>query len=126
VDLVQQTSTLSPTPRLLVAGEPLRADGDSVRLCVYPGSGHHVSGHWTVVTPEGREALVVARAELTSGRVVNFASPSSTGNGLCVQPRLGGPLEAPVRRVSVATTAPIVVERIVWESAARPPLLRAP
>jgi hypothetical protein len=119
VDLIHEPWTLSQTPRLFAAAEPLRADGDCVRLCVYPGSGYHVSGHWTVVTPKGREALVIGRAELANGRIITLASPSATGNRLCVQPRLGGPLETSVRRVSVATTTPIVVDRIVWESSAR-------
>lgn len=119
VDLIREPSTLSATPQLFAAGEPLRADSDSVRLCVYPGPGYHVSGRWTVITPNGREALVIGRAELANGRVVNLASPSSTGNRLCVQPRLGGPLEAPVQRVGVVTSTPIVVERMVWESTGR-------
>lgn len=119
MDLLRGPSTVSAEPRLLEAEEPLPADGERLRLCVHPGPGHHVSGRWTVVTPGGREALVVARAELVNGRELSLVSPSSAGNALCVQPRLGGPLEAPVRRIRVAATAPIVVERVVWESAAR-------
>ena len=119
VDLIRGSATLSQTPQLFAAEEPVRADGDFIRLCVYPGPGYHVSGRWTVLTPSGREALVVGRLELINGRAVNLASPSSTGNSLCVQPRLGGPLEAPVQRVRLATSAPIVVERIVWESTDR-------
>lgn len=110
---------MSHTPQFLAAGGPLRADGDSVSLCVYPGPGHVVSGRWTVLTPDGREAQVVARAELTNGKVVALVSPSSTGSSLCVHPRLGGPLEAPVQRVRVVASMPIVAQRIVWRSAAR-------
>ena len=121
VDLIRQPSTLSQTPQVFAAAEPLRADSESARLCVYPGPGYHVSGRWTVLTPSGREALVAGRAELANGKVVALASPSSTGNSLCVQPRLGGPLEAPVQRVRVVTSTPIVVERIVWESTGSAP-----
>jgi hypothetical protein len=119
VELLRGPATVSAEPRFLEAKEPLPADGERLRLCVRPGPGHHVSGRWTVVTPGGREALVVARAELANGRGLSLVSPSSAGSALCVQPRLGGPLEAPVRRIRVAATAPIVVERVVWESARR-------
>jgi hypothetical protein len=119
VELIQQPLTLSQTAQLLAPSEPLRADNDSVRVCVYPGPGYHVSGRWTVLTPSGREAQVVARVELVNGKAVTLASPSSTGGSLCVQPRLGGPLEAPVRRVRVLTSTPIVAQRIVWQSTAR-------
>ena len=116
VELIQEPTTLSHVPLLLAAAEPLRADNDSVGVCVYPGPGHHVSGRWTVLTPGGHDAQVVARAELVNGRVVTFASPSSTGSSLCVHPRRGGPLEAAVQRIRVGASTPILVERIVWES----------
>jgi hypothetical protein len=119
VDLIREPARLSQTAQSFAPGEPVRADGESVRLCVHPGPGYQVSGRWTVLTPSGREALVVGRAELANGRIVNLASPSAIGNSLCVQPRLGGPLEAPLLRVRLATSTPIVVERIVWESACR-------
>ena len=116
VELSREPVILSEVPQVLSAGQPLRADYDSVSLCLYPDRGYNVSGRWTVLTPDGREAQVVARAELVNGRVVNLASPSSTGGRLCVHPRLGGPLEAPVQRVSVVASSPIVVRRIVWQS----------
>ena len=119
VELIHEPLTLSQVPQSLSAGEPMRADNDSVRLCVYPGHGYQVTGRWTVLTPTGHEAQVVARAELVNGRVITLASPSSTGSGLCVHPRLGGPLEAAVQRVRVTASRPIVVERIVWQSTAR-------
>ena len=119
VELIQEPLTLSQVPQSFSAAEPLRADNASVRLCVYPGRGYHVTGHWTVLTPTGHEAQVAARAELVNGRVVTLATPSSTGNGLCVHPRLGGPLEAAVQRVRVTASTPIVVQRIVWRSTAR-------
>jgi hypothetical protein len=119
VELIQEPITLSQVPQFLAAGEPLRADNGSVGVCVHPGPGYHVSGRWTVLAPNGREAQVVARAELANGRVVTLASPSSTGTSLCVHPRLGGPLEAPVQRIRVVTSMPIVVRRIVWQSTAR-------
>jgi hypothetical protein len=50
---------------------------------------------------------------------VTLAAPSSTGSRLCVHPRLGGPLEAPVERLRVVASTPIVVRRIVWQSTAR-------
>jgi hypothetical protein len=118
-ELIRAPVTLSPAPKLLTAGAPLPADGESVGVCVYPGPGYSVSGRWTVLTPSGREAQVVARAELVGGRVVTLAAPSSTGSRLCVHPRLGGPLEAPVERLRVVASTPIVVRRIVWQSTAR-------
>jgi hypothetical protein len=119
VTLLRGPATVSAEPRTLEAAEPLPADGERLRLCVHPGPGHHVSGRWTVVTPGGREALLVARAELVNGRGLSLVSPSSVGSALCVQPRLGGPLEAPVQRIRVAATATIVVDRVAWESAVR-------
>lgn len=119
LELLRGPATVSAEPRVLEGAEPLPADGEMLRLCVRPGPGHHVSGRWTVATPGGRQALLVARAELVNGRGLSLVSPTSAGNMLCLQPRLGGPLEAPVRRIRVAATAPIVVERVVWESAAR-------
>jgi hypothetical protein len=117
-ELIQEPVTLSPTPRLLSAGRALRADEESVRVCFYPDRGYDVSGRWTVVTPNGREAQIVVRAELVNGRVVTLASPSSTGSSLCLHPRLGGPLDAAVQRLSVVASTPIVVRRIVWQSTA--------
>jgi len=90
-----------------------------VGLCVDPGPGHSVTGRWTVRTPSGREAQVVARAELVTGDVVSLASPSSNGPRLCVHPRRGGPLEASVRSLTVVASTPIEVRRLVWRSAAR-------
>lgn len=116
VELIQEPMTLSQTPQFFAAGESLRADNDSVSVCVYPGPGYHVSGRWTVLTPSGHEAQVVARADLANGKMVTLASPSSRGRSLCVHPRLGGPLEAAVQRVRVVTSTPIVVQRIVWRS----------
>ena len=119
VDLIREPTTLSAAPQVFVPDEPLPADNDSVGVCLLPDAGYNVSGRWTVVTPAGREALVVAHAELASGRVIKLASPSSTGSRLCVHPRHGGPLEAPVERVRVVASTPIVVSRLVWESTAR-------
>lgn len=116
VDLIREPTTLSPVPRSFSAGQPLRADNESVGLCVSPGRGYSVSGRWTVLTPGGQEAQVVARAELVGGRVVKLASPSSTGSSLCVHPRRGGPLEAAVQRIDVVASTPIVVQRVVWQS----------
>ena len=118
VDLIEEPTTLSPVPQLLSAGLPLPASHPSVGVCIHPGRGYNVSGRWTVLTPDGREAQVVAHAELVGGRVVKLASPSSTGPTLCVHPRRGGPLEAPVRRVRVVSSTPIVARRIVWKSTA--------
>ena len=78
-----------------------------------------MTGRWTVLTPDGLEAQLVARAELVGGRVVWLKAPSSTGGSLCVRPRRGGPLEAAVERVSVVASTPVVAQRIVWESAPR-------
>ena len=119
VDLIREPTTLSSEPRLLSAGQPLPADNDSVGVCVFPGRGYRVSGRWTVRTPSGHEAQVLARAELVGGRTVKLASPSSTGASLCVHPRQGGPLEAPVHRIRVVASTPIVAQRIVWQSTAR-------
>lgn len=118
VDLIQEPTTLSPVPQSFSSGQPLRADNDSVGVCVSPGRGYHVSGRWTVMTPSGQEAQVVARVELAGGRVVKFASPSSTGSSLCVHPRHDGPLEAPAQRIHVIASTPIVVQRVVWQSTA--------
>jgi hypothetical protein len=71
-----------------------------------------------VRTPDGREALLVARAELINGDRVKLASPSTRGSRLCVHPRRGGPFESPVRRLSVVASTPIEVERVVWHSGA--------
>ena len=118
VELKPVPATLSHTPQAFAAGEPLPSEGGSVSVCVHPAPGHQVTGRWTVLTPDGHEAQVVAHAELVDGKVVRLASPSSTGSRLCVHPRLEGPLEAPVRRVRVTASAPIVVERVVWQSTA--------
>jgi hypothetical protein len=72
-----------------------------------------------MLTPDGLEAQLVARAELVGGRVAWLKAPSSTGGSLCVRPRRGGPLEAAVERVSLVASTPIVAQRIVWESAPR-------
>jgi len=118
VDLIEEPTTLSPVPQSFSAGLPLRGDNDSVGVCVFPGRGYSVSGRWTVLTPNGHEAQVVARAELVSGRVIKLASPSSAGSSLCVHPRHGGPLEGPVQRVRVVVSTPIVAQRVVWQSTA--------
>ncbi len=116
IDLIDEPVTLSYEPQLLAAGQPLRADHDSVSVCVYPAPGHNVSTRWTVVAPNGREARVVARAELVNGRVVTLRSPSSDGASLCVHPRWDGPLEAEVQRIRLLASTPIVARRIVWRS----------
>lgn len=118
VVLAGEPTTLSSVPRFLSTGGPLRADNEVVGVCIEPGPGHHVSARWTVVTPAGREAQVTGTAELVDGTAVRLRSPSSRGSRLCVHPRLGGPLEAPVRSVSVAASTPIVVRRIVWRCGA--------
>jgi hypothetical protein len=115
VELVQGPVTLSPVPLAISAGEPLPTDNASVGVCIHPAPGYHVSGRWTVLTPGGEEAQVVARAELVNGDVVTMASPSSTGNSLCVHPRLGGPLGAAVKRIRVVASLPVGAQRIVWQ-----------
>lgn len=117
VELSQEPVTLSRVPRLFETGQAFPADAESVALCVWPAAGHQVSQRWTVLTPSGLEAQVVALADLGSGKTVRLASPWSTDSGaLCVQPRWGLPLESPVRRVRVVASTPIVVERIVVSS----------
>jgi hypothetical protein len=116
VELIRKPVTLSPVPRSFSAGELLCADSRIVGVCLYPGQGYRVSGRWTMLTPSGHEAQVVARAELVGGQEVTLASPTSTGNSLCVRPRRGGPLDAGVERVRVTASTPIVVRRLVWQS----------
>lgn len=116
VALTREPVTLSGEPLVLSADAPLPAEAFFVGVCVFPGSGYHVSGRWTVLTPAGREALVVAEAELVNGDTVRLASPSSSGASLCVHPRRGGPFESPVRRVRLMASTPIEVERVVWRS----------
>lgn len=116
VELTREPVTLSGEPRVLSAREPLPAEAFRLGVCVIPAPGYHVSGRWTVRTPDGREARVVARAELVSGGVVKLAAPSSSGNSLCVHPRRGGPFESPVRRVRLVASTPIVAERIEWRT----------
>jgi hypothetical protein len=100
------------------ADPPLPSDATVLGVCVSPGPGFNVSGRWTVRTPDGREARVVARAELVNGDRVKLASPSWVGDRLCVHPRRGGPLESPVRRLTLVASTPIVAERIVWHTGA--------
>jgi len=119
IELTSGPTILSTEPRSFRPARPLPADNVSVGLCVDPGPGHAVTGRWTVRTPAGREAQVVARAELVSGDVVRLVSPSSNGPRLCVHPRRGGPLDAPVRSLTVVASTPIAVERLVWRSTAR-------
>ncbi len=116
VELIHAPVTLSQAPQYFADAEPLGADTESLFMCVYPAFGYDISDHWTVRAPRSRETQVLARAELTNGRTVRLTSPVSVGGCLCVQPRLGGPLASPVRRVSIVTSTPIVVERIVWRS----------
>jgi hypothetical protein len=118
VELTRAPVTLSGEPQVLLADPPLPAESSVLGVCVYPGPGHHVTGHWTVRTPEGREARLVARAELTNGDVVKLAAPSSGGASLCVHPRRGGPLEAPVRRLYLVTSTEVVAARIEWRAGA--------
>ena len=116
VELTREPVTLSGEPRVLSALEPLPAEAFLLGVCVIPGPGYHVSGRWTVQAPDGREARVVARAELLNGDTVKLAAPSSSGNCLCVHPRRGGPFESPVRRVRLVASTPIVAERIEWRA----------
>ena len=119
VELSREPVTLSPVAQVFSPDQPLPADRESVGVCVFPAHGYSVTGRWTLLTPDGLEAQLLARAELVGGKVVRFAAPSSTGSSLCVRPRRGGPLEAAVRRVSLVASTPIVAQRIVWESTPR-------
>ena len=118
MELTSEPVTLSGEPLVLSTDQPLPAEAFHLGVCVVPGPGHHVSGRWTVVTPDGGEARVVARAELVSGDTVRLASPSSSGSSLCVHPRRGGPFESPVRRIRLVATTPILAERIEWRTGA--------
>jgi hypothetical protein len=116
VELTRAPLTLSGEPQVLSADPPLPAESVFLGVCVLPGPGHHVTGRWTVRTPDGRESSLVARAELLNGDSVKLAAPSSHGNWLCVHPRRGGPLEAPVRRLHLVTSTKIVAARIEWQT----------
>jgi hypothetical protein len=118
VELTRAPVTLSGEPRVLAAASPLPAESAVLGVCVFPGPGHYVTGRWTVRTPQGREASLVARAELLNGDVVKLAAPSSGGASLCVGPRRGGPLEAPVRRLHLVASTKIVAARIEWRAGA--------
>jgi len=118
VELTRAPVTLSGEALVLSADQPLPASVFSLAVCVTPGPGHHVSGRWTVLTPDGREAMLVAQAELVDGDTVKLASPSSSGHDLCVHPRRGGPFDSPVRRVRLVASTPIVAERVEWRTGA--------
>ena len=118
VDLAKGPTMLRQTPSVFSADEPLPADNDSVGLCIYPSSGYKLTERWTVLTPQGDEARIVAHAELTDGSFVTLSSPSSTGDNVCVHPRVDGPLAGPVRQVRVVSSTPVIVDRIVWTSTA--------
>lgn len=119
VDLVKEPATLSHAPTLLAGVQPLEASNEFVRVCFYPAPGYSVSARWTLLTPSGRDVRLRAWAELTNGRTVAFESPSSGDGVICVQPRLGGPLEASVARLRVVASSPVVVGRISWQSTSR-------
>lgn len=113
VELSHGPVTLSHAPMPFDASQA-PADAAWVAVCVWPATGYQVSPRWTVLTPAGRDAQVVALAELANGRTVRLASPWLTDSGaLCVEPRWGLPFKSPVRRVRLVASTPIVVERVV-------------
>ena len=116
VVLTETPVTLSGEAWVFSAEPPLPSDAFFLGVCVSPGPGFGVTRRWTVRAPDGREAQVVARAELVNGQRVKLASPSTSDDRLCVHPRRGGPFDSPVRRLTLVASTPIVADRIVWRS----------
>jgi hypothetical protein len=117
-ELAGEAVTLGRTAMTFTAPEPMRADNDSVGVCVTPTNGAVRTEEWTLRLPSGANAKLSAQAELADGRTVALVFASSTGDNLCLHPEPDGPLSSAVRVVRLSSSEEVTVGRVTWFSTA--------